>query len=335
MNAILSSAFLIACSAIVTFVITPKIINRMKARGLVGKDMNKQGKPEVAEMGGIAVLFGFSFAILAAIFVHTYLGQFQGIDTIALAAGFITILLVGFLGVFDDLIGWKKGIRQWQHALIPVLAALPLMAFSVGNDSMSLPIFGVVGFGIFYSLIVVPIGITGAANASNMLAGLNGLETGLGLISTITLLIIAVSLGKTTTIIFLAAIIGALIAFLYFNWHPAKIFPGDSLTLMIGAAIATAVIIGDMEKYGIILFALFFIELLIKARHKFQSENFGIPRKDGTLAPNPKGGSLTHFFMKLGNFSEKKVVILILATQALVAVFTLAVFYLGLLEAGL
>ena len=335
MNPFISSAFLIICAGAVTFIITPKIINRMKMRGLVGKDMNKLGKPLVSEMGGIAVLFGFSFAILAAIFIHTYFGQFQGIDLISLVAGFLTILLVGFLGVFDDLIGWKKGIRQWQHALIPVLAALPLMAFSVGSKTMSFPGIGVFAFGIFYSLIIVPIGITGAANASNMLAGLNGLETGLGLINATTLLIIAIMLDKTNAIIFLAAIIGALLAFLHYNWHPAKIFPGDSLTLMIGAGIATAVILGDMEKYGIMLFAMYFIELAIKSRHKFQSENFGIPQKDGTLAPNPKGGSLTHFFMRLGKFSEKQVVLLILATQAAIAILTFMVFYTGFLEAGL
>ena len=74
------------------------------------------------------------------------------------------------------------------------------------------------------------------------------------------------------------AMIGALIGFLLFNWFPAKIFGGDSLTLMIGANLAVMSIIGNMETIGVIIMVLFFVEFLIKAKYKFQSECFGIPQ---------------------------------------------------------
>ncbi|HIH21459.1 MAG: glycosyl transferase family 4 [Candidatus Diapherotrites archaeon] len=317
---------LMAVSALVVFWITPRLIKHLKARGLVGKDMNKLGRPEVAEMGGIAVLLGFIAAMLVSIFFHSYLKTPEGLSLVSILGAFLTVAVIGLIGVIDDLIGWKKGIRQWQHALFPLFAALPLMALSIGQTTMGIPLLGDVELGILYSLIIIPIGITCAANASNMLAGLNGLEAGLGAIISATILAIALLSGKTEAAIITASLLGALLAFLYFNWHPARIFPGDSLTLAIGAAVASAVIVGDLEKYGVMLFGLYFIELAIKAKHKFQSQCFGIPQKDGTLKADPRGGSLTQWIMRRGRFTEKQVVIILLAIQAIIALIVLAAF---------
>jgi hypothetical protein len=60
--------------------------------------------------------------------------------------------------------------------LFPIIAALPLMAIAAGETTMFIPFFGIINLGIIYSLIVIPIGVTGASNAFNMLAGFNGLE---------------------------------------------------------------------------------------------------------------------------------------------------------------
>jgi UDP-N-acetylglucosamine--dolichyl-phosphate N-acetylglucosaminephosphotransferase len=228
--------------------------------------------------------------------------------------------MIALIGIFDDLIGWKTGIRQWQHAVLPIFAALPLMAINIANPALKVPFIGLVDFGILYSILLVPIGITGAANAVNMLGGLNGLEAGLGAIITLTLGIIALIYGKPEAAILCFLMLAALIAFLWFNWYPAKIFGGDSLTLMIGATIGAASIIGDLEKIGILLMIIYFIELLIKAKHRFKSECFGIPQENGVLMANPKGGSLTHFIMKHGKFNEKQVVLILLAAQAIVSI---------------
>ncbi|MDD5163579.1 MAG: hypothetical protein PHD95_05215 [Candidatus ainarchaeum sp.] len=330
----------IIASFLITNYVLPLWIERMKKRGMTGKDLNKAGRPEIAELGGIPVWLGISFAIMLAIFFSTYLHWIE-FNLTYLLAGFATIFLVCFLGVIDDLIGWKDGIRQWQHALIPLFAALPLMAIKIGNPAIKIPFlgllpneflipfFGLVSFGVVYSLFLVPIGVTGASNATNMLAGLNGLEAGLGAIIALTLLIISFLYGQIESTIIAAAMLGALIAFLRYNWFPARVFGGDSLTLMIGAGIATIVILGNMEKIGVLLMALFFVELLLKARYKMQVESFGIPQKNGILkAPGKKSGSLTHVIMKLGNFNEKQVVIRILAIQAAISIIVFAMFLL-------
>ncbi|MBI4043463.1 MAG: hypothetical protein HY393_01495 [Candidatus Diapherotrites archaeon] len=318
-------------SATLVFTIVPFLAHRMKLRGIVGKDMNKFHKPEVPEMGGIAVMLGFFASVILALVYYAYLHFFPGLNLTALLAGLLTITLVGFLGVLDDLVGWKQGIRQWQHAIVPVFAALPLMALpeAVGFTSISVPFFGAVQLGILYSLVLVPIGITGASNASNMLAGFNGLEAGMGLINALTVLAVAFILGEMEAVILMAGLAGALAAFLWFNWYPAKIFPGDSLTLMTGAGIAAAVIIGNMEKIGIMLFALYFVEFAFKAKHKFQSECFGIPQADGTLKASPKGGSVTHWIMKHGKFTEPQVTGIILTVQGIIALIVFVLFLQG------
>ncbi len=309
------------------FIIMPTFIKRMHTQNFVGKDMNKIGFPKVAELGGIVVFLAFAFALFSAIFISTYLGSFS-IELSLLLGGFCTIAMIAFIGFIDDVIGWKKGIRQWQHALFPIIAALPLMAISAGETTMNLPFFGPIQFGIFYSLIIIPIGITCAANAFNMLAGFNGLEAGQGIVLTGTLTLIAFLSGQMTAAVLGIAMIGALMGFMKFNWSPAKIFGGDSLTLMVGANLAIMSIIGNMETYGVILFALFFVEFFIKAKHKMQSECFGIPQKSGILKANPKGGSLTQFILKLKPMKESQVTITIIGIQVIVSAVVLLIFFL-------
>ncbi len=318
--------------AILTVIfVAPKFIKRMHEQGLTGKDMNKHHKPAVAELGGAVVFLGFSFGIFGAIFLSTYLNLIP-INLSLLFAGFSTIAMMAFIGVIDDVIGWKKGIRQWQHALFPVIAALPLMAIAAGETSMALPILGTVNFGIIYSLIIIPLGVTGASNAFNMLAGFNGLEAGQGILLTLTLTIIALITGQYTAAVLGVAMVGALIAFLVFNWFPAKMFGGDSLTLMVGATLATMSIIGNMETYGAMLIGLFIIEFIIKARHRFKSECFGVPNKNGTLNASPKGGSITQLIMRKGKgkFTETGVVLRILAIQGLICCITFIYFLIKL-----
>jgi len=312
--------FVTFCIAfLAVFFLAPPFIKRMHAQGLVGKDMNKFNKPAVAELGGVTVFLGFSAGLFCSIFVATYLNWID-IELNLVLAGFCTIAMICFIGVIDDIIGWKKGIRQWQHFIIPIIAAIPLVAVYAGHTTMFIPFIGEINFLIFYPLIIIPLAVTGATNAFNMLAGFNGLEAGQGIILTATLMFIALLSGSPTAAIFGLAMVGALLAFIKFNWFPAQIFGGDSLTLMVGANLAIMSIIGNIEIYGFLLILLFFVEFAFKAKHRFKSECFGIPNEDGTLSANPKGGSLTQWIMKAGNnkLREEKVVTLILSIQIVI-----------------
>jgi len=195
----------------------PIIIPRLKKARIVGKNMNSKAREEVPEMGGLIMTIGFAAGIIMAIALRTFYDVFLTVDLTSILAALTTILIVILIGIFDDLVSVSQGVK----AFIPVFAALPLMAIKEGQYLMKIPLYGIVNFGVYYSLILVPLGITGAANAINMLAGFNGLEVGMGLIAVGSLAIIAYLLGEVTAFVILITALGALLATLYYNWYPA------------------------------------------------------------------------------------------------------------------
>jgi UDP-N-acetylglucosamine--dolichyl-phosphate N-acetylglucosaminephosphotransferase len=179
---------------------------------------------------------------------------------------------------------------------------------------------GAVDFWIFYPLLLVPLGVTVAANATNMLAGYNGLELGLGIIEMIALSVVAVILGQTTSLVILLSGLGALLGLLYFNWHPARVFVGDVGTLSIGAIVATAVIVGGFEVAGVIIFIPHAVDFLLKAAHRFPTSGWsGEIHDDGRLYCPPHGPvSLPQLMMKLaGGIHERSLVLLLMGIEAL------------------
>jgi len=308
---------IITTSFFSTLFLTKVWIKVAKKFKLVGKDMNKYSKVEVPEGGGVAFILGATFAVLVYVFIKTfYLGSTSNLVEILSIIN--VILLAGFLGFVDDILGWKAGLRQWQKPLLTIPIAIPLMVINAGSSSMLIPFLGNVNLGILYPLLIVPIGIVGAANGFNMLAGLNGLEASMGVIILSTLGLVAYSNGALWLVTIAFSAVFSLLGFLIFNRYPAKIFPGNSLTYGVGALIACVAILGNMERIAVFLFAPYFIELVIKAKNKFKTECFGIPQKDGILKPPKKVGSLTHILLKFAK-SEKGVVYSLLVIEILLA----------------
>ncbi len=124
---------------------------------------------------------------------------------------------------------------------------------------MAFPFLGTIDIGLLYPLLIIPIGMIGASNAFNMLAGYNGLEAGMGVVILSTLGLIAYSNGNVVATVIAVTTVSALIALLYFNKYPAKVFPGDTLTYPVGAIVAIVAILGNMEKSAVILFSLYYI----------------------------------------------------------------------------
>jgi len=325
-NLILLQLFLlvISTSFFTTFLITKIWIKVAKKSKLVGRDLNKYSKPEIPEAGGIAFVIGTTFAILIYIFIKTFylLSTSNLVEILAILS---TLLLAGFLGFVDDVLGWKKGLTQWQKPLLTIPIAIPLMVINAGNSSMSIPFFGQVDFGILYPLLIIPLGIVGAANGFNMLAGLNGLEASMGVVILATLGTFAWLTNSLWVATITFSSVFSLIAFLIFNKYPSKVFPGNTLTYATGALIACIAILGNMEKIAVFLFIPYFIEFLIKAKNRFKTECFGIPQKNGSLKAPGKIGSLTHIFLKFVK-NEKSVVISFLVIEFLLALLTFAFF---------
>jgi UDP-N-acetylglucosamine--dolichyl-phosphate N-acetylglucosaminephosphotransferase len=307
-----------AFSFIVTYIMTPYWIRAAQTIGLTGRDLNKPEKPEVAEMGGLPVNAGFFTGVFTYIALRTFYLN-EDAKLVPLLAVTSTLLIIVVVGMIDDVLGWKMGLRRWQKPLFTSLAAIPMMAVNAGESSMALPLLGNVDLGILYPLLIIPIGITGAANGFNMLAGFNGLEAGMGIIILSALGYVAWVSGSGWVTMLALCMVFSLLAFLRYNWNPAKIFPGDTMTYSIGALIASVAILANTERLAILLFSLYFLELFLKARGGFKGESYGVPQGDGTLNAPKKIESITHMILDLGVKRESYVTLLILGLQVVLS----------------
>ncbi|MCI0503276.1 hypothetical protein L0Y65_01035 [Candidatus Micrarchaeota archaeon] len=317
--------YFIACAIIalvVAFALTKLLIPRLERAGMTGKDENKQGNPEVAEMGGLAIVAGFSAGLLLAIFFNSFLGM--EFNLVYVLAAVITIHTIAFIGIVDDLLS----IPQWLKAILPLFAAVPLVAVkAAGSTAIALPVIGMVDFGVIYIIVLVPLAIAVCSNLTNMLAGFNGLEAGMGAVMFAALGLVALSLGSSEMSILSLSMLGALLGFLAFNMHPARVFPGDVGTLTIGVVLASTVIIGNLESAGVILMAPYIVEFFIKAINRFPHTHQEI-RADGRL--HPKDGrvrGLVHVVMKaFGGITERNLVFAFLAIEMVFALAVLALY---------
>ena len=177
-------------------------------------------------------------------------------------------------------------------------------------------------------MILVPLGITGATNAFNMLAGFNGLEVGLGIICMITVSIIAYITNAMTALIISLSCLGVLLATIYYNWYPAKVLVGDVGTLCMGTVLAVTVIVGNFETAGVVLIIPFLIEFIFKAIHRFPSEGWWGIYKDGKLyCPENKIVSIPQLIMKIsGGIKETHLVITLLTAEAIFGIITVLLY---------
>jgi len=314
-----------AVALVVAFLSASILSARLKRAGIVGRDLHKPDQPEVSEMGGLGIVVGFGGGILLATAMVSFFHVFSSVDLVVLLAILSTVLLAGLIGIVDDLLG----MRQWMKALLPVFAALPLMAVRAGHTWIRIPFVGTLNFWIFYPLVLVPVGVTVAANAVNMLAGFNGLEVGLGVVAMGSLAIIAAILHETTALILLLSGLGALLGIVYFNWYPAKILVGDVGTLSIGAIIATAVIVGNFETAGVIVIIPYAVDFLFKAAHGFPTRGWGGELgKDGKLyCPKSRPVSLCQWIMKLaGGIHERNLVLTLIGIEAIFGLIAILLF---------
>lgn len=328
-------SFIIAATAgfAATALITPRIINVLENIRVVGRDIHKKDKPDVAQLGGLPVLIGFLSGILIYVAMLTFYYHTEASITMQVLAATLGIMIITLFGMLDDLtslLGKKRiegflnsekkvGFKQSTKFLLPIPAAVPLMVVNSGVSSITVPFLGNIDFGIMYPLLIVPLGIFGASNATNMLAGLNGLTAGLGAVLLSALGIFAYINGEFTAAAIALIFVAVLLGFLIYNWYPAKIFPGDSLDYTIGAVAASVAILGNIERFAVLAFIPWFIEFLLKAKSRFKAESFGVLQADGTLsAPYKQTYSLTHAVMNAGRYTEKQIVLILMCFEAII-----------------
>ena len=185
----------------------------------------------VPYLGGVGVFFGFMMAMGVALhldraFRWEFLQEFIGL--------FVATSIIFLLGIFDDLGGSNASIKFFFQGV----AATILWGYGYRIESISNPFGGLIEFGSLVSWMVTVVWFWSITNAINLIDGLDGLCAGIGAIAATTLVVVGLIRGEDVLPFLAIALAGALIGFIPHNVHPAKIFLGDTGSLVIGFLIA-------------------------------------------------------------------------------------------------
>ena len=269
-------------SFLLTFFTMPFWIRKTKQIGLVWTDMNKYEKPKnISGSGGIVVVLSFVLGVLFYIAVRTFSINFSDGVNLEIFALISMVLILSLVGIIDDLFGWRLGgLSKRTRIFLAFFASIPLVVINAGSSDINLPFLGMIDLGIFYPLLLIPVGAT---TTYNFLAGFNGLEAGQGIIILSFLSYVAYVTGSPWLSLIGLIMVASLIGFWFYNKNPAKVFPGDSVTWAIGALIAGMAILGNFEKIAVFIFIPYILEFFLKLRGGFRKHSFGKPNKDNSL----------------------------------------------------
>lgn len=308
--------FAFAISLAVCLIIGPVLIpalRRLKFGQSVRSDgperhLQKQGTPT---MGG--VMFFFSL-ILGTIFLagDSHITYFL----LVCALGF------GLIGFIDDYIKIVKkrslGLTPKQKIIGQLTISIILSAAAVHLLQVSTEVMiPVLGWSVDFGLLYIPFLIfllVGTTNAVNLTDGLDGLASGVTLIVALGYTLIGVLQGQATVVVFGAALVGSCLGFLVFNHHPAKVFMGDTGSLLLGGAVAALAIMTKTELLlpliGIVYVAEVISDIIQVGVYKWKKVRVF------KMAP-------LHHHFELCGWSETKVVRVFWAATAIAVLLTL------------
>jgi UDP-GlcNAc:undecaprenyl-phosphate/decaprenyl-phosphate GlcNAc-1-phosphate transferase len=210
---------------VVTLIAIPPIIHLVKKYRLYDlPNARKEHSEPIPTMGGIAIVAGMMMAMFL---------WFPFSNQMAQICFFFSIVVLFALGIMDDL----KDLSARYKFLIQISLAALLALSGIRITSFD-GLFGIHELPLSAQYTFTILAIAGITNAFNLIDGIDGLAGGLGFMSLITLGMFLTMSGDANTALIAFALAGALFSFLYFNFNPAKIFMGDTGSLVLGFVIA-------------------------------------------------------------------------------------------------
>lgn len=210
------------------FLLTPLFIKFAWRYKILDKpDKRKIHQKPMPTLGGIVIYFAFSLGVLFAI----RLNPDFWINTKEYLPG---VFLGGFLIIILGLLHDTVNITPRDKLLGQAIVALILFNAGIKIDTITNPFGGVVELPLSLSMIISVGWFMVMINAINLIDGLDGLAAGLTIISSVSLFAIAMSKNDTGSAFIIIALIGSLLGFLRYNFHPAKIFMGDCGSMFLG-----------------------------------------------------------------------------------------------------
>jgi UDP-GlcNAc:undecaprenyl-phosphate GlcNAc-1-phosphate transferase len=235
-------------AAAVVLAVTPLTARLAVAAGAVDQPSDRRiHRVATPRLGGLALLAGF---LVPALY---YLPEDQATRGLILGA-----VLICLLGMVDDIWGLSPSLKlvgQVACAAVPVSAGLTI-------DHVTLPFLGVGDLGAAQYPVSI-LWFVAIVNMINFTDGMDGLAAGITGIGATAFAVIAASLGRADPAILAASLAGACVAFLVFNFHPARVFMGDSGSMLLGFLIAGVSISGVLKTTATVAVLLPLIILAI------------------------------------------------------------------------
>jgi len=281
---------------IISILITPVVIKLAFKIGATDKpNQRKVHQKIMPRLGGLAIYISFVFG------VWFYQPQSPYIMSIMVGA---TIIII--TGILDDMYEISAKLK-----LLGQLAAAGVVVAwgGVQVEFVNLPFSdGILEFG-FLSVPITILWIVGITNAINLIDGLDGLAAGVSSIALITISGMAILFGNPFVVIIASIVLASTLGFLVFNFHPAKIFMGDTGALFLGFMISVLSLLG-FKTSAFISFIIPIIILGVPISDTFFAILRRIVNKKPLMAPDKS--HLHHCLLGLG-FTHRQTVLLIYA----------------------
>ena len=294
--------YCIACSFIVSYAcsyILCKNADKLKWGKKAYIERVKLHKKGVPRLGGIALYIAFFFTLFSMTLLDKSYFNLSAIKLLGIFTG-ATIILV--TGVYDDLVR-RLGYRI--KFLSQILAIAIVIASGYNISIITNPLGGHIYVGVFGMFFVI-LFMLAIINAINLIDGLDGLACGISLIAVAGFFVIGLVQSQNFTLIITTSLIGAMLAFLKYNFYPAKLFLGDSGSLLLGFMIGIIAMESSVKRATAVslivpLLALLiplasviftFSRRLVAAKHPFKPDKMhlhyrliraGISHKDTVL----------------------------------------------------
>ena len=324
-------AFLLAF--ITTFVVTPHTMRLAKKVGAIDIPNDRRvNKKPMPRLGGLAVIAGFVVSIIYLFITTSIEGKLNLFGeenyNLKMVGFFSGALILGLVCYVDDV----KGVPSWVKLTAQIIASIIVVACGVRIENISIPFTeGKIIMGDIFSYILTVCWIVGITNAINLIDGLDGLSSGVTLISCLSLLMVfALNGSPLIAIVLITALAGALVGFLPFNFSPAKTFIGDTGSNFMGFALAIISILGVAKTYtALVLIAPIIILAMPIFDTLFAIFRRLIKGKSIKAVFKPDKGHLHHKLMAKG-YTQKQAVLIMYGITAILGMFAVI-----LLESGI
>ncbi|OXS63344.1 phospho-N-acetylmuramoyl-pentapeptide-transferase [Bacillus sp. V-88] len=259
--------FTIIMAFLITVLLAPLFIPFLR-RLKFGQSIRDEGPQSHQKKTGTPTMGGIVFLVSIVITTFVMTGKYSepGPETYLMILVTVGFGLLGFLDDFIKVVMKRNlGLTSKQKLLGQIVISVIFYLIFKQNDfptTVSIPLTDLsFELGWFYCLFII-FWLVGFSNAVNLTDGLDGLVSGTSAIAFGALAVLAWSQSQYDVAIFGVAVVGAVLGFLVFNAHPAKVFMGDTGSLALGGAIATIAILTKLEIILILIGGVFVIETL-------------------------------------------------------------------------